>query len=84
MKVKKSSREGEHATLPQRQRAPSAAITKRKDSNKENNVQITEPLESLNYPSKEFVLSRDSLRGNLKEIPLNHAPHPTSKEKRDR
>lgn len=43
MKSKKSTREApsDHATLPQRQRTPSAAITKRKDSNKENNVQIT-------------------------------------------
>jgi hypothetical protein len=80
MKAKKSGREGEQAAIPQRQRAPSTAITKRKDSNKENNVQITEPLESLPYASKEFVLSRDSIRGNLKEIAQNQPPANNTKK----
>jgi len=73
MKNKKSSREAENANVPQRQRTPSTALAKRKDINKENNAQITEPLESLQYTSKEFVLSRDSLRGHLREIPQNQS-----------
>jgi hypothetical protein len=52
MKNKKSSKETEQANVSQRQRAPSTALTKRKDSNQEHNAQITEPLESLQYTSK--------------------------------
>lgn len=44
MKTKKSG-QVDRIAIPQRQRTPSTpGITKRKESNKENNIQITEPL----------------------------------------